>query len=75
MRKLQILSLSFAMVLVIVSVDISTQGQIRRNNRLPGGQRGVKRPPFGLPQPGRNRPINPNQLRKQQLQQQVMQAI
>ena len=63
------------MVLVIVSVDISTQGQIRRNNRLPGGQRGVKRPPFGLPQPGRNRPINPNQLRKQQLQQQVMQAI
>lgn len=75
MRKLQILSLSFAMVLVIVSVDVSTQGQIRRNNRLPAGQRGVNRPPFGLPQPGRNRPINPNQLRKQQLQQRVMQAI
>jgi Spy/CpxP family protein refolding chaperone len=75
MRKLQTLSLLFAIVLVIASVDVSTQGQIRRNNRLPGGQRGVNRPPFGLPQPGRNRPLNPNVLKKQQLQQRVMQAI
>lgn len=75
MRKLKTLSFLFAIGLVIASVDVSTQGQIRRNNRLPGGQRGVNRPPFGLPQPGRNRPINPNQLRKQQLQQRVMQAI
>ena len=75
MRKLKTLSFLFAIGLVIASVDVSTQGQIRRNNRLPGGQRGVNRPPFGIPQPGRNRPINPNQLRKQQLQQRVMQAI
>lgn len=75
MRKLKTLSFLFAIGLVIASVDLSTEGQIRRNNRLPGGQRGVNRPPFGIPQPGRNRPINPNQLRKQQLQQRVMQAI
>ena len=56
---------------MIASVAVSTQGQIRRNNRLPVGQRGVNRPPFGIPQAGRN----PNQLRKQQLQQRVMQAI
>lgn len=75
MRKLQTLSFSFAIALVIASVAVSTQGQIRRNNRLPVGQRGVNRPPFGVPQAGRNRPLNPNQLRKQQLQQRVMQAI
>jgi Spy/CpxP family protein refolding chaperone len=71
MRKLQTLSFFFAIALVIASVDASTLGQIRRNNRLPVGQRGVNRPPFGNQQAGRN----PNQLRKQQLQQRVMQAI
>ncbi len=71
MRKLQTLSFFLAIVLVILSAAVSTQGQIRRNNRLPVGQRGVNRPPFGIPQAGRN----PNQLRKQQLQQRVMQAI
>lgn len=75
MRKLKTLSFLLAIALVIASVDVLTQGQIRRNNRLPVGQRGVKRPPFGIPQAGRNRPLNPNQLRKQQLQQRVMQAI
>jgi Spy/CpxP family protein refolding chaperone len=75
MRKLKTLSFLLAIALVIASVDASTQGQIRRNNSLPAGQRGVNRPPFGIPQPGRNRPINPNQLRKQQLQQRVIQAI
>ena len=75
MRKLQTIFLLFATVLLIASVEVSTQGQIRRNNRLPVGQRGVNRPPFGIPQGGRNRPLNPNQLRKQQLQQRVMQAI
>jgi Spy/CpxP family protein refolding chaperone len=71
MRKLQTLSFFLAIALVIASVDASALGQIRRNNRLPDGQRGVNRPPFGGPQAGRN----PNQLRKQQLQQRVMQAI
>jgi len=75
MRKLQTLSFLFAIALVISSAGVSTQGQIRRNSRLPAGQRGVNRPPLGIPQAGRNRPLNPNQLRKQQLQQRVMQAI
>jgi Spy/CpxP family protein refolding chaperone len=75
MRKLQTLSFLIAIALVIASVDASALGQVRRNNRLPVGQRGVNRPPFGVPQGGRNRPLNPNQLRKQQLQQRVMQAI
>ncbi len=75
MRKLKTLSFLLAIALVIASLDVLTQGQIRRNNRLPVGQRGVNRPPFGIPQAGRNRPLNPNQLRKQQLQQRVMQAI
>lgn len=74
MRKLQTLSFLVA-IAVIASIAVSTQGQIRRNNRVPIGQRGVNRPPFGVPQAGRNRPLNPNQLRKQQLQQRVMQAI
>ena len=71
MRKLQPFSFLLAIALVMASVDASAQGQIRRNNRLPIGQRGANRPPFGVPQAGRN----PNQLRKQQLQQRVMQAI
>ena len=71
MRKLPTLSFLLAIAVVIASAAVSTQGQIRRNNRLPVGQRGVNRPPFGIPQAGRN----PNQLRKQQLQQRVMQAI
>jgi Spy/CpxP family protein refolding chaperone len=48
--------------------------QIRRNNRIPAGQRGINRP-LGGPQLGPRRGVNPNQLRKQQLQQRVMQAI
>src|SRR6185503_2385333 len=74
MSKVQALSLLFAAALVVATVEVSAQSQIRPN-RIPGGQRGLKRPPFGLPQPGRNRPGNPNALRKQQLQQRVMQAI
>lgn len=48
--------------------------QVRRDNRLPAGQRGNNRP-VGVPQLGRNRPLGPNQIRKQQLQQRLMQAI
>ena len=75
MQKLRTLSFLFAIAVAISSVDGQTQAQIRRNNRLPPGQGGINRPPFGVPQPGRNRPLNPNVVRKQQLQQRVMQAI
>jgi Spy/CpxP family protein refolding chaperone len=60
---------------MIVSVSASTEGQIRRNNRLAPGQRGINRPPIGVGQRGRNRPLNPNQIKRQQLQQRVMEAI
>ena len=75
MRRIKTFFFLFTIALVIASVEASAQGQIRRNNRLPLGQRGVNRPPFGIPQAGRNRPLNPNQLRKQQLQRRVMEAI
>lgn len=76
MKKLRTAPLLLLIALVITSLDVSAQAQARRNNRLPGAQqRGVNRPPFGIPQMGRNRPLNPNQVKKQQLQQRVMQAI
>lgn len=75
MKKLLTAPFLFAIALLISSLNVSAQGQVRRNNRLPGGQPGINRPPFGVPQPGRNRPLNPNQIKKQQLQQRVMQAI
>ena len=75
MGKLRQLSLLVAATLMIGTIDVSISAQIRRNNRLPGGQRGLKRPPFGLPEPGRNRPLNPNALKKQQLHQRLMNAI
>ncbi|MEK6408533.1 MAG: Spy/CpxP family protein refolding chaperone [Acidobacteriota bacterium] len=75
MKKLQTAPFLLALALVMSSFEVSAQGQMRRNNRLPPGQRGINRPPFGIPQLGRNRPGNPNQLKKQQLQQRVMQAI
>jgi len=56
-------------------LDTSGQAQLRRNNRIPIGQRGVNRPPLGDPQAGRDRPLKPNQIKRQQLQQRVMQAI
>jgi Spy/CpxP family protein refolding chaperone len=79
---------SLAIALSIASIGASGQvrpnkgirgpapidAQIRRNNRLPG-QRGVNRPPFGVGQQGRNGPLNPNQMKKQELQRRVMQAI
>ena len=44
--------------------------QIRRNNRVPLGQRGINRPPLGP-----NRGLNPNQLRRRELQQRIMQSL
>lgn len=73
-----------AVSLSIISVEASAQlratrfpagdPQIRRNNRIPPGQRGINRP-LGGPRLGPRRGGNPNQIRKQQLQQRVMQAI
>ena len=73
-----------AVFLAIVSVEASAQfrptrfpqsdAQIRRNNRIPPGQRGINRP-LGVPPSGPRRGANPNLVRKQQLQQRVMQAI
>lgn len=71
MRKLRRLSLIGVTALVIALVAASAEGQIRRNPRWPGGQRGLGLPP----QRGRNRAVNPNALRRRQLQQRVMQAI
>ncbi len=74
MKKLITTPYFLAFALLMVSLA-PAQGQVRPNNRLPGGQRGINRPPFGVPQPGRNGPLNPNQIKKQQLRQRVMQAI
>lgn len=83
MKRLLTTTFLVAILAIIISIDITAQvrassvallrsgGQIRRNNRLPG----VNRPPLGDPQAGRNRPLNPNQIKKQQLQQRLMQAI
>lgn len=56
-------------------VNVLIDAQVRRNNRLPGGQRGINRPPLGDPQLGRKRLPGSNQIKKQQLQNRVMQAI
>lgn len=74
MKKLLTAPFLLAIALFMTSLDVSVQGQVRRINRLPIGQRGNNRP-LGEPQPGRNRPLNPNQVKKQQLQQRLMQAI
>src|SRR5713226_6780806 len=83
MNKLLTAPFLLAVATIVISTDTSSQvrpnsltlfqagGQIRRNNRLPG----VNRPPLRDQQAGRNRPLNPNQIKKQQLQQRLMQAI
>jgi len=82
MKKLLAATLLPAIVAALILFDTSAQvrprlnlfqnpGQIRRNNRLPTADRKSNRP-FGDPQA---RPLNPNQLKKQQLQQRLMQAI
>jgi Spy/CpxP family protein refolding chaperone len=87
MKKLLTAPLLIAIATIAIPADTSAQvrpaglarfqtgGQIRRNNQLPGVQRGVNRPPLGDPQAGRNRPLNPNQIKKQELQRRLMQAI
>jgi Spy/CpxP family protein refolding chaperone len=87
MKKLLTAPLLMAIATIAISADTSAQvrpaglavfqtgGQIRRNNQLPGAQRGVNRPSLGDPQAGRNRPLNPNQIKKQELQRRLMQAI
>ena len=72
MKKVLTAPFLLAIALAITSVDLSAQ--VRRNNPVPPGQRGVNRP-LGFPQLGRNRPLGPNQIKKQQMQQRLMQAI
>jgi Spy/CpxP family protein refolding chaperone len=74
MKKLVTAPFLLAIAMLMISLDLTAQGQVRPNNRLPGGQRGINRP-LGDLQPGRNRPLNPNLIKKQQLRQRVMQAI
>jgi Spy/CpxP family protein refolding chaperone len=74
MKKLVTAPFLLAIAILMTSLDLTAQGQVRRNNRLPGGQRGINRP-LGDLQQGRNRPLNPNQIKKQQLRQRIMQAI
>ena len=84
-KKILTAPILVAIGLAFCAVEVSAQGlvnrplaqingQVRRNNRVPVEQRGVNRP-LGDPQIGRNRPLGPNQIRKQQLQQRLMQAI
>jgi Spy/CpxP family protein refolding chaperone len=61
-------------IVVAAAFSITTDAQIRPKPRLDPSQRGVNRPPFVVGQ-GVNRPRNPNILKRQQLQQRVMQAI
>lgn len=75
MRKKRTIPFLIGIALMIALVNATSEGQIRRNNRLAPGQRGINRPPFDLGQRGRNRPLNPNQIKRQQLRQRVMQAI
>src|SRR5215471_8417098 len=75
MRKLRIIGFLFAIAIAIVVSSLTADAQARRNNQLDPAQRGVNRPPFGVGQQGPNRPRNPNVLKRQQLQQRVMQAI
>jgi Spy/CpxP family protein refolding chaperone len=82
MKKPLIATLLVVIAPVITSAQVRSKpilfqaaGQIRRNNRLPGVDRKGNGPVLGDPQAGRNRPLNPNQLKKQQLQQRLMQAI
>ncbi len=85
MKKVLTTPFFFAIGLAFNSVVVSAQvpigrtpaqtidAQVRRP-ASPAGQRGVNRP-LGVPQLGRNRPLGPNQIKKQQLQQRLMQAI
>lgn len=70
MKKVLTAPFLFAIALATTSVDLSAQ--VRRNPVPP--VRGVNRP-LGIPPLGRNRPLGPNQVKKQQLQQRLMQAI
>lgn len=83
MKKVWIISLVFAAV-AGTTIEAAAQlrpirlafagAQIRKNNRVPLRQRGVNGP-LGDPQLGPNRGLNPNQIKRRQLQQRVMQSL
>jgi Spy/CpxP family protein refolding chaperone len=75
MIKLKESKILFAIVVAIGISTLTVDAQVRPNNRIDPGQRGINRPPFGVGQQGPNRPRNPNVVRRQQLQQRLMQAI
>ena len=75
MRKLRTFGFLLATVAAVATFSDKSEGQIRPKARLDPSQRGVNRPPFGVGQQGVNRPRNPNVIKRQQLQQRVMQAI
>src|SRR4030095_7984720 len=75
MRKLREFKFLFAIVIAIGLSTLAAEAQVRPKNRIDPGQRGINRPPFGVGQQGPNMPRNPNAVRKQQLQQRLMQAI
>jgi len=74
------LALAAVAAAALITADASAQlrverivlvgGQVRRNNRVPPNQRGIDRPLGGV-----NRGLNPNQLKRRQLQQRVMQSL
>ena len=75
MTKLRTIGFLLAIFAPVIAFSFTTEAQIRPKVRLDPSQRGVNRPPFGVGQQGPNRPRNPNVIKRQQLQQRVMQAI
>jgi len=75
MTKLRIFGFLVAIVAAVGAFSVATDAQVRPKARFDPSQRGVNRPPFGVGQQGVNKPRNPNVIKRQQLQQRVMQAI
>src|SRR5215471_2076866 len=75
MTKLRTIGFLLAIFAVLIAFSFTTEAQVRPKVRLDPSQRGVNRPPFGVGQQGPNRPRNPNVIKRQQLQQRVLQAI
>ena len=75
MRNCRTIGILLAIVAAVAAFNVEANAQVRPKVRFDPSQRGVNRPPFGVGQQGPNRPRNPNVIKRQQLQQRVMQAI
>src|SRR5215813_11171634 len=73
MRKRRTIGFLLAIVVAAAAFNMTTDAQIRPKTRPDAPQRGINRPPFGVGQQGVNRARNPNVLKRQQLQQRVLQ--